>query len=398
LKRISILGATGSIGRNTLEVIGNHPDKFRVVGLAAKNNVSLLESQIRRFRPEVVAVYDESAAESLRGKDLHVEIHSGEEGLVRVAAMNNADLVVSAIVGSPGLVPTYEAIRAGKDIALATKEALVMAGGLIMAEAARRGVRILPVDSEHSAVFQCLNGRDMKEVEKIVLTASGGPFYRKPVSEFEAITPEDALKHPTWAMGRKISIDSATLMNKGLEVIEACWLFDLPPEKVEVVLHPQSIIHSMVKFIDGCVIAHMSVPDMKGPISYALSWPGRFDAVLPALDLAAVGELTFLGPDTKKYPCLSLAYDAIRTGGTMPCVLNAANEVAVEAFLDRRISFTEIPLVISKTMAAHKVLKSDSIDTVINASNRAREQAWEIVGANGRSPVREGRGEPAPRP
>ncbi|MBI5740819.1 MAG: 1-deoxy-D-xylulose-5-phosphate reductoisomerase [Nitrospirae bacterium] len=379
MKRISILGATGSIGRNTVEVIGGHPDKFRVVGLAAKNNISLLESQIRRFRPEVVAVYDEAAAERLRKKDLHVEICSGEEGLVRAATLNNADLVVSAIVGSPGLVPTYEAIRAGKDIALATKEALVMAGGLVMAEAARRGVRVLPVDSEHSAIFQCLNGRDMKEVEKIVLTASGGPFYRKHISEFEAITPEDALRHPTWDMGRKISIDSATLMNKGLEVIEACWLFDLPPEKVEVVLHPQSIIHSMVKFIDGCVIAHMSVPDMKGPISYALSWPGRFDAVLPALDLAAVGELTFLAPDTKKYPSLLLAYDAIRTGGTMPCVLNAANEVAVEAFLDRRISFTDIPRVISKTMSGHKVLKSDSIDTVINASNRAREQAREII-------------------
>ncbi len=379
LKRISILGSTGSIGRNTIEVIRSRPDKFKVTGLAARNNIDVLESQIRDFRPEIVAVFDESAAESLRRRNLPVEILAGEKGLVRVATAEHADTVVSSIVGSAGLVPTHEAIKAGKDIALATKEALVMAGGIIMSEAARRGVRIVPVDSEHSAVFQCLHGRDMDEIRKVVLTASGGPFLKKDISELDTVTPEEALKHPTWDMGRKISIDSATLMNKGLEVIEACWLFGLPPEKVEVILHPQSIVHSMVKFIDGSVIAHMSVPDMKGPISYALSYPQRFEDVLPALDLAEIGELTFQEPDAGKYPSLSLTYEAIRTGGTMPCVLNSSNEVAVEAFLDSKISFTSIPRVVSETMSAHRVLKTDSIDTVISASNWAKGKAAEIV-------------------
>jgi 1-deoxy-D-xylulose-5-phosphate reductoisomerase len=379
LKKISILGSTGSIGRSTLEVVRNHPGKFKVIGLAARNNVHILESQIQNFRPDVVAVFDESAAERLRKKNLPVEIVAGEEGLVSVATMEHADMVVSSIVGSAGLIPTHEAIKAGKDIALATKEALVMAGSIIMSEAAQRGVRIVPVDSEHSAVFQCLHGRDMDEIRKVVLTASGGPFLKKNISELDAVTPEEALRHPTWDMGRKITIDSATLMNKGLEVIEACWLFDLPPEKVEVILHPQSIIHSMVKFIDGSVIAHMSVPDMKGPISYALSYPQRLGDVLPQLDLAGVRELTFQEPDVKKYPSLSLTFDAIRAGGTMPCVLNAANEVAVEAFLERKISFTSIPRVVSKTMAAHEVLKTDSIDTVINASNWAKGKAAEII-------------------
>lgn len=379
MKRISILGSTGSIGRNTIEVIRSHPDKFKVVGLAAKNNVELLESQILNFRPDVVAVFDEFAAEGLRRKNLPVKILSGEDGLVSVATIGHADMVVSSIVGSAGLIPTHEAIKAGKDIALATKEALVMAGSIIMSEADRRGVRIVPVDSEHSAVFQCLQGRDMNEIRKVVLTASGGPFLGKNVSELDAVTPEEALKHPTWDMGRKITIDSATLMNKGLEVIEACWLFNLHPDKVEVILHPQSIIHSMVKFIDGSIIAHMSVPDMKGPISYALSYPQRFEDVLPALDLAEVGNLTFQRPDSKKYPSLSLTFDAIRAGGTMPCVLNAANEVAVEAFLDRKILFTSIPRVVSETMAAHEVLKTDSIDTVIDASNWAKGKAAEIV-------------------
>ncbi|RJQ52946.1 MAG: 1-deoxy-D-xylulose-5-phosphate reductoisomerase [Nitrospiraceae bacterium] len=379
MKRISILGSTGSIGKNTLEVVRGRQDKFKVVGLAARNNIDLLESQIREFKPEIAAVFDEDAAASVRKKDLPVEIFSGEQGLVRAATIENADMVVSAIVGSAGLVPTYEAIKAGKDIALATKEALVMAGGIIIPLAAGRGVRIIPVDSEHSAVFQCLNGRDMDEIRKIVLTASGGPFLRKSISELDAVTPEDALKHPTWDMGKKISIDSATLMNKGLEVIEACWLFNLPPEKVEVVLHPQSIIHSMVRFIDGSVIAHMSVPDMKGPISYALSFPERFSGAMPPLDLAGVGKLTFEEPDMGKYPALALAYEAIRAGGTMPCVLNAANEVAVEAFLDRKISFRAISLVVSRAMEAHNVLKTDSIDTVIKASDLAKEKAKEII-------------------
>ena len=379
MKRLSILGSTGSIGRNTIEVISSHPDKFKVVGLAAKNNVELLKYQIQAFRPEIVAVFDETAAEALRKMDLKVEILAGEQGLVRVATHKDADMVVSAIVGSAGLVPTYEAIRSGKDIALATKEALVMAGSIIISEASERGVKILPVDSEHSAVFQCLNGRDMNEVEKVVLTASGGPFLRKKIPELDSVAPEEALKHPTWNMGRKISIDSATLMNKGLEVIEACWLFNLPPEKVEVIIHPQSIVHSMVKFIDGSMIAHMSFPDMKGPISYALSYPERFSDVLPMLNLAEVRELTFEEPDAARYPSLSLTYKAIRTGGTMPCVLNAANEVAVEAFLDKKISFTSIAHVVSGTMAEHKAFNAVTIGETINASNWAKSKAAEIV-------------------
>ena len=320
MKKLSILGSTGSIGKNTLEVVSKNPDRFKVAALAAGNNILELESQINTFNPDVVAVFDESAAESLKKKNLPVDVLSGEKGMKHVSTLKDVDIVVSAIVGSAGLIPTYEAVKAGKNIALATKEALVMAGGIIMSEASRKGVSIIPVDSEHSAVFQCLDGRNMKEVERIILTASGGSFLRKSVSELDAVTPAEALKHPNWNMGKKITIDSATLMNKGLEVIEAYLLFNMPLEKIGVVLHPQSIIHSMVEFIDRSVIAQMSVPDMKGPISYALSYPERVGGVLPALNLAEIKELTFEEPDTEKYPSLSLAYDALRAGGTMPCV------------------------------------------------------------------------------
>ncbi len=379
MKRLSILGSTGSIGKNTLEVISHHTDKFKVVALAVKNNVKALESQIHAFKPDVVAVYDQSAAESLKRKDPPVEIFSGEQGLVKTATLDGVDMVVSAIVGSAGLVPTYSAIKAGKDIALATKEALVMAGKIIIEEALKKGVRIIPVDSEHSAIFQCLDSRDLKEVEKVILTASGGPFLRKNISELETVTPAAALKHPNWDMGRKITVDSATLMNKGLEVIEAHWLFNLPPERIDVILHPQSIIHSMVEFIDGSVIAHMSVPDMKGPISYALSYPQRFVDVMPALDLAEVKEITFEKPDKEKYPSLSLTYEALKTGGTMPCVLNTANEIAVEAFLEEEISFTEISRVVSDTMSVHKALECETIEEVINVSHWARKKAKEVI-------------------
>jgi 1-deoxy-D-xylulose-5-phosphate reductoisomerase len=381
LKRLVILGSTGSIGKNTLKVISDYPDRFKVAALAVRNNVQELELQINEFRPDVVAVFDESAAEILKKKDPPVEILTGERGLIEVATLENVDMVVSAIVGSAGLIPTYEAIKAGKTIALATKEALVMAGKIIMSEASKRGVRIIPVDSEHSAVFQCLNGRDMDEVEKIILTASGGSFLRKDISELETVTPAQALKHPNWDMGKKITIDSATLMNKGLEVIEAYWLFNLTIEKIGVIIHPQSIIHSMVKFIDGSVIAHMSVPDMKGPISYALSYPERLGNILPVLNLSEVKELTFEEPDNEKYPSLSLTYDALRMGGTMPCVLNTANETAVEAFLNEKISFTEIPRVVSKTMAEHKVLKGESVEEVISVSNWARQKSEEVIEA-----------------
>jgi len=379
LKKLAILGSTGSIGRNTIEVISAHPDRFKVIALAVKSNVQSLEAQIEAFKPEVVAVFDESAAENLKKKNPPVEILTGEKGLIEAATLDSVNTVVSAIVGSAGLVPTLEAIKAGKDIALATKEALVMAGKIVMSEAAKRGVNIIPVDSEHSAVFQCLNGRDMNEVEKIILTASGGAFLRKSISELESVTPVEALKHPNWSMGKKITVDSATLMNKGLEVIEAHWLFNMPIDKIEVILHPQSIVHSMVKFIDGSVIAHMSVPDMKGPISYALSYPERFGNVLPSLNLAEIKELTFEEPDLKKYPSLALTYNALKVGGTMPCVLSTANEVAVEAFLKERIPFTEISRVVSETMAEHKVLTGETIEEIISVSNWAKLKAEEIV-------------------
>lgn len=379
MKKLSILGSTGSIGKNTLEVIAKNPGKFEVAALAARNNIDLLESQIGICNPEVVAVFDEAAAEDLRKRGLSVEILSGEEGMKEVATLSGVDMVVSAIVGSPGLIPTYEAIKAGKDIALATKEALVMAGKLVMSEASKRGVSIIPVDSEHSAVFQCLDRRDMKEVEKIILTASGGAFRQKSVSELDSVTPSEALKHPNWDMGKKITIDSATLMNKGLEVIEAFWLFDVSLEQIDVILHPQSIIHSMVKFIDGSIIAQMSVPDMKGPISYALSYPARLGDVLPPLDLAEIKTLTFEEPDTKKYPALLLTYDALRAGGTMPCVLNAANEVAVDAFLEEKIPFTGISRVVSDTMAEHDVLNGETIEEIIGVSNWARQRTLEII-------------------
>jgi 1-deoxy-D-xylulose-5-phosphate reductoisomerase len=379
LKTLSILGSTGSIGKSTLEVISGHRDRFKVAALAVRNNVGLLEEQIREFHPDVVAVYDEAAAENLKKKNLPVEILTGEPGMIEAATLSGVDTVVSAIVGSPGLVPTYEAIKAGKNIALATKEALVMAGNIIMSEAAERGVSILPVDSEHSAVFQCLDGCDMNEVEKIVLTASGGPFIRKSIEELVNVTPAQALNHPNWDMGKKISIDSATLMNKGLEVIEAYWLFNVPVEKIGVILHSQSIIHSMVNFIDGSVISQMSVPDMKGPISYALSYPERIGNILPSLNLAEVGELTFEEPDLHKYPSLALTYDALNAGGTMPCVLNAANEIAVEAFLSERIAFMDISRVVARTMEEHKVLKGETIEEVVGVSEWAKQKAQETV-------------------
>jgi 1-deoxy-D-xylulose-5-phosphate reductoisomerase len=379
LKTLSILGSTGSIGKSTLEVISGHRDRFKVAALGVRNNVGLLEEQICEFHPDVVAVYDEAAAENLKKKNLPVEILTGEPGMIEAATLSGVDTVVSAIVGSPGLVPTYEAIKAGKNIALATKEALVMAGNIIMSEAAERGVSILPVDSEHSAVFQCLDGCDMNEVEKIVLTASGGPFIRKSIEELVNVTPAQALNHPNWDMGKKISIDSATLMNKGLEVIEAYWLFNVPVEKIGVILHSQSIIHSMVNFIDGSVISQMSVPDMKGPISYALSYPERIGNILPSLNLAEVGELTFEEPDLHKYPSLALTYDALNAGGTMPCVLNAANEIAVEAFLSERIAFMDISRVVARTMEEHKVLKGETIEEVVGVSEWAKQKAQETV-------------------
>ncbi len=379
MKKISVLGSTGSIGRNTLAVVNQHPDMFRVSALAARNNIELLESQVNRFRPDVVAVHDDDAAEELRTKGLPVEVLSGEAGLAEVATYDKSDMVVSAIVGSSGLVPTFKAIRAGKDIALATKEALVMAGRIVMAEASRQGINIIPVDSEHSAVFQCLQGRGMEEVKKVILTASGGPFRSSRPSDLSSVTPAEALNHPNWEMGRKISIDSATLMNKGLEIIEAKWLFALPVEKIGVIIHPQSIVHSMVEFIDSSIIAQLSLPDMKGPISYALTYPERSSDVLPSLNLADIKELTFEEPDRERYPSLDLTFRALKEGGTMPCVFNAANEVAVDAFLEEKISFTDITGVVSATMDSHKASKYETIEEVLEASDSAKSRAQEII-------------------
>ena len=352
MKDIVILGSTGSIGRSALDVVSTHEGQFRVLALTGHANRGLLLEQVERFRPKLAASADPETAEALREQGI-AHVVEGVDGLKEAASMPEADFVLSAIVGAAGLEPTLEAVRAGKTIGLANKETLVVAGDAVMEEARSRGVKILPVDSEHSAVFQCLEGRGGNDIKKIVLTASGGPFRGRAVDELEDITPAQALRHPSWSMGRKISIDSATLMNKGLEVIEAHHLFGVGPEKIGVVVHPQSIVHSMVEYTDGSVIAQMSVPDMRGAIAYAMGYPSRMDDVIAPLDLASVGSLTFGDPDINSFPCLGYAYDALKRGGTMPAVLNSANEVAVDAFLSGDIGFMDIPRIIKKTMDAH---------------------------------------------
>ncbi len=381
MKNLAILGSTGSIGVSTLDIVAAHPDRFRVVSLSAGNNLERLEEQIRRFRPQIVSVVQPGAARDLRqrlGSDAP-EVVSGVEGLIACATHGPVEMVVSAIVGAAGLVPTMAAIQAGKDIALANKETLVTAGPLVMEAVARHGVKLYPVDSEHSAIFQSLEGHRRSDVRRLILTASGGPFRNRPLSELGRVTPDDALAHPNWSMGRKISIDSATMMNKGLEVIEACWLFDLPPEKVAVHIHPQSIVHSMVEYIDGAVIAQLGIPDMKTPIAYALSYPGRLPLDLPPLDLCALKTLTFEDPDQEKFPCLALAYQAAQTGGTAPAVLNAANEVAVEAFLTGRIGFLDIATVIRRVLDRHSPLELEHINTALRADRWGREEARLVI-------------------
>ena len=353
MKRLSILGSTGSIGTSALDVVGANPDAFEVVALAAGSNLDLLEQQVRRFAPPLVSLASETAARELRRRlaSGRTEVAWGREGLLHAAAGTGADTVVSAIVGGAGLLPTMAALSAGKVVALANKESLVMAGELMTAEARARGTRILPVDSEHSAIFQCLNGQ-IDQVRRIVLTASGGPFRQLPKEAFARITPEDALRHPTWSMGKKISIDSATLVNKGLEVIEAHWLFGLPLDQVDVIVHPQSVVHSLVEYVDGSVLAQLGVADMRVPIQYALTYPERCVCPAARLDLEKLAGLTFEAVDRQKFPCLDLAYEAARAGGSWPTVLSAANEVAVQRFLDRRIGFDEIPTMIRKALDA----------------------------------------------
>lgn len=379
MKRLTVLGSTGSIGRSTLEVVANNAEKFRVVALTAGWNIDLFERQIRSFKPDIVAVADPKTADKLNKRINGLEIFSGMEGINYAASHGNSDFVISAIVGSAGLAPTIAALKAGKPVGLANKEALVMAGEIVNREARRNRVRIIPVDSEHSAVFQCLEGHKKAGIRRIILTASGGPFVNKTREELKNITAKDALKHPNWSMGRKISIDSSTLMNKGLEVIEACWLFGVPPDRVDVLVHPQSIVHSLVEFKDRSCLAQLSMPDMRGPISYALSYPERINDPIPGLDLAKIGALTFKRPDNKNFPCLSYAYEAMKTGGTMPCVLNASNETAVKAFLNGRIGFNGIPSVIKKTIEDHVVKSAATVQKVLDADRWAREKAEEYV-------------------
>jgi 1-deoxy-D-xylulose-5-phosphate reductoisomerase len=381
IKKISILGSTGSIGQSTLAVVEQFPDRFKVVALAAGNNTELLEKQIRRFRPAVASVVGEQAAGELKKRcgDLPVRVFSGVEGMIQVAAAEEADITVSAIVGTAGLVPTMAAVRAGKDIALANKEVLVTAGELVMAECRGRGVKVFPVDSEHSAIFQCLQAGERRDVRRLILTASGGPFRNSTKKDLEKVTLAQALKHPNWSMGRKITVDSATLMNKGLEVIEARWLFGIGPEKIGVLVHPQSIVHSLVEYQDGAVVAQLGMPDMKGPIAYALSYPERLADVSPALDLASIGALTFEEPDGSRFPCLTYAYEALKAGGSMPAVLSAANEIAVKYFLGERLHYLDIPRVIKATMDAHTPVSLHTVEEALKADLWARQEAEKII-------------------
>jgi 1-deoxy-D-xylulose-5-phosphate reductoisomerase len=383
MKRISILGSTGSIGRSTLDVVESYPGRFQIVALAAGRNLETALEQVRRWKPQLVSIAVEEDAESFR-KSLKasgisgVEVLYGSAGTVRVATHADADFVVSAIVGVAGLEATYEAVRGGKTVGLANKECMVAAGELITSEAQRQGKPLLPIDSEHNAVHQCLRGGRIEEVERIWLTASGGPFRNTPKSEFSSITVEQALAHPTWKMGRRITIDSATLMNKGFEVIEACRLFDLKPEQVKVIVHPQSTIHSMVEFVDGSILAQFSVTDMRLPILYALTYPERIrsDMRFPIMDLR---HLEFAPPDMEKFPCLALAYEAAGAGGAKSVALNAADEVAVAAFLDGRIRFDQITIVIEKVLIETKSVKLESIKGILEADARARQAAQERV-------------------
>jgi 1-deoxy-D-xylulose-5-phosphate reductoisomerase len=383
MKRIALLGSTGSIGVSCLEVVADFPEHFEIVALTGANNLQLLAAQIRRFRPQIAAVLSEADALTLRAlvKETSTEILFGIEGLIACAAHPAAQMTLSAIVGAAGLVPTLAAIEAGKDVALANKETLVTAGALVMAAVARKGVRLYPVDSEHSALFQSLEGHRSRDVRRLILTASGGPFRTWSLAQMQSVTPADALAHPNWSMGRKISIDSATMMNKGLEVIEAHWLFAVPVDRINVQIHPQSIVHSMVEYCDGAVIAQLGVPDMKTPIAYALSYPERIPLKLPPLDLCSIGSLTFEEPDLQRFPCLKLAYAAIAAGGIAPAVLNAANEVAVEAFLAGKIPFLAIPILIEQVLDRHVPQTPVHLDDLLHADRFARSEARRLISA-----------------
>ena len=377
MKRLAILGSTGSIGRSALAVVDAHPDKLSVVALAAGDNDARLAAQVQRYRPLMVAMASGEGIDRLRSAcgDSSPAMAQGQEGLIAVATHPSVDIVICASAGTAGLEAVLAAIDAGKTIALANKEVLVMAGALVMARARERGVSVLPVDSEHNAVHQCLHGRARTEVRRLILTASGGPFREYSAAALERVGPDEALRHPMWQMGRKITIDSATLMNKGLEVIEAHWLFGVAADQIDVVIHPQSIVHSLVELTDGSMIAQLGVTDMRLPIQYACSYPERWDGALPTLDLTRAGRLDFLAPDYERFPCLTLAYRALRAGETFPVVLNAANEVAVEAFLDGKLGFTSIPRVIERAMNGHSPEHVLTIEVIRRVDLWAREQA-----------------------
>jgi 1-deoxy-D-xylulose-5-phosphate reductoisomerase len=379
-RTIALLGSTGSIGTSTLDVVAAHPEQFRVAGLAAGHNIERLLEQIERFRPRLVSVATEAGAAAVKSRfGSQVEVVIGPEGLVDVATMPEVDLVLTAVVGAVGLLPTIKALEAGKDIALANKETLVAAGHLVTALAKEKGCQILPVDSEHSAIFQCLHAERRIDVEKIIITASGGSFRDKTREEMAVATVKEALNHPNWSMGAKITVDSATLMNKGLEVIEAHWLFDMPYDRIEVVIHPESIIHSLVEFVDGSVIAQLGEPDMRMPIQYALTYPTRLPTQSKRLNLVELGTLHFRAPDLVRFPCLGYAFEAGKAGGSMPTVLNAANEIANRLFLQDKIGFLDIERVIATVMDRHIVVSHPSLEEVLEADAWARREALQVA-------------------
>ena len=380
MKKISLLGSTGSIGTNVLDVIERNPEKFQIFGMSAGNNVDLFAKQIRKFKPRVVALFDTKKIPTLKEQiaDLDIEILSGEEGSIAVATLPEVDVVVSGIMGSAGLLPAIHALKSGKNLALANKETLVIAGELVLREAKKTNSQIIPIDSEHSAIFQVLNGEKKEQIKKIILTASGGPFRTFSFDQMETVTVKDALKHPNWDMGAKITIDSSTMMNKGLEYIEAKWLFGVNTP-VEIIVHAQSIIHSMIEFVDTSIIAQLGIPDMRVPIAYALTYPDRFECDLPSLDLTTMGNLTFEAPDFERFPCLRLAIDAMEIGKTMPAVLNAANEIAVQAFLEELIPYKDIAELIRIVMQNHNPSPLKELQDVLIADRWAREETTKLV-------------------
>jgi 1-deoxy-D-xylulose-5-phosphate reductoisomerase len=378
MKNVVVLGSTGSIGRNAVSVLSDFTDRFSVFGLSSNINIGLLREQIKRFKPKKVVITDEESFRSFKEEN-GIEILLGLEGLKKLCSDPDVDLVINALVGSVGLVPSFVAIESGKNLAIANKETLVMAGDLLIQKAEERDVKILPIDSEHSAIWQCLLTGNKSEVKRLILTASGGPFLKKKKEDLKNIKVAEALSHPTWEMGKKITVDSATLMNKGLEVIEAHWLFDMPADKIRVLIHPQSIVHSMVEFVDGSLIAQMSIPDMRIPIQYALFYPERLPTNNRHLDLTQIKSLTFEEPDQEKFPCLEMCYQALQMGGTAPAVLNAANEMAVKAFLEEKLPFVEIHKITKQALNHHQVAKTPGLDDILNADKWAREEAKKII-------------------